>query len=105
MDRPAPVTLSQDQVLALAPDASAVAAAKKLATPKPWRGLGRDARAVWGECQGSAVYQVRVDLGDLAAKCTCPSRKLPCKHALGLLLLAANDPASVPGAAAPSWVG
>jgi hypothetical protein len=47
---------------------------------------------IWGECQGSGAnpYQVRVDLEDVAYKCSCPSRKLPCKHTLGLLLLLAK---------------
>ncbi len=93
-----------DSVAALAPDASALAAGRKLASPSPWGGLGRDGAALWGECKGSAVYQVRVDLSDLATKCSCPSRKFPCKHALGLLLLAAASPANVPEGTAPQWV-
>src|SRR6185503_11498972 len=68
------VSLTIEQVLALAPDASAAAAGRKLATAKPWRMLGQNARALWGECQGSAVYQVRVDRNDMVAKCSCPSR-------------------------------
>jgi hypothetical protein len=47
---------------------------------------------------------VRVDLGDLTTKCSCPSRKFPCKHALGLLVLAAGDPAALPEAEPPEWV-
>lgn len=91
-----------EQVLALAPDAGAVAAGRKLGQAGVWRGLGRSARALWGECQGSALYQVRVDLSDLGSKCSCPSRKLPCKHALGLLFLSASSP--LPEAAEPEWV-
>ena len=34
------------------------------------------------------------DLRDLGSKCTCPSRKFPCKHVLGLLWL--NAEAIVP---------
>ena len=30
-----------------------------------------------------------VDVDGAAAKCTCPSRKFPCKHGIGLMLLAA----------------
>jgi hypothetical protein len=97
-------SLTADQVATLAPDAASLAAGKKLATGRDWSSLGRDARAIWGECKGSALYQVRVDLSDLSAKCTCPSRKFPCKHALGLLLKAANDPASVATLDAPDWV-
>src|SRR5438477_1436679 len=98
------MNLTIEQVTALAPDASSAAAAKKLATPAAWRGLGQNATALWGECQGSALYQVRVDLADLTAKCSCPSRKFPCKHAIGLLLLAATTPAALPGSEPPEWV-
>lgn len=98
------VTLDPQQIVSLAPDAASAAAGRKLATPAPWKNLGRDARAVWGECKGSTLYQVRVDLRDFSAKCTCPSRKFPCKHALGLLFLAANEPARVVESAQPEWV-
>jgi hypothetical protein len=88
----------------MAPDAAAAAAGRKLAVRAPWRGLGRSGRALWGECQGSAVYQVRVDLADRSSKCSCPSRKFPCKHALGLLLLAAADASALPETGEPEWV-
>ena len=73
----------------MAPDAAAVTAARGVAKPAKWANLGHDERLLWGECQGSGAnpYQVRVDLGDAASKCSCPSRKLPCKHTLGLLML------------------
>src|SRR5437763_15128817 len=96
------MNLTIEQVTALAPDASSAAAAKKLATPAAWRGLGQSAAALWGECQGTALYQVRVALADLTSKCSCPSRKFPCKHAVGLLLLAAAAPVTV--SAKPDWV-
>ena len=95
--------LSSDQVLALAPDTSSAAAGKKLANTRHWRNLGQNAEAAWGECQGSALYQVRVELATFAVKCTCPSHKFPCKHGLGLLLLATNA-ADVPTAEPPDWV-
>lgn len=43
-------------------------------------------------------------LTDLASKCSCPSRKFPCKHAVGLLVLGVQSPANVPAAARPEWV-
>ncbi|PTL76933.1 SWIM zinc finger domain-containing protein [Vitiosangium sp. GDMCC 1.1324] len=94
--------LSTEQALALAPDSSVAAAGQKLATERSWQGLGRDGRAAWGECKGSALYQVRIDLSDFATKCTCPSRKFPCKHAVGLLLLTASE--RLPSGTPPSWV-
>lgn len=99
------VTLTVEQALALAPDAKSAKAGQGLATPHRWRGLGADERAVWGECQGSGSlpYQTRAALPDFATRCSCPSPKFPCKHALALLLLWATDPAPF-GREAPAWV-
>lgn len=96
------MSLTPDQVLALATDASSVAAGRKAANPRDWSASGHDDRALWGKCQGSALYTVLVDLADNASKCSCPSRKFPCKHALGLLLLHATG--AVPAAAPPTDV-
>src|ERR1700761_2292463 len=80
---------SSDSVLALAPDDSPRRAAGPLARPASWTGAGAADEAVWGLCAGSGKnpYQVVIDLAGPAYKCSCPSRKFPCKHALGLLLL------------------
>jgi hypothetical protein len=98
------IQFTSDQVLALAPDSSSSTAGKKLGSAKHWKSLGRSADALWGECQGSALYQVKVELASLASHCSCPSRKLPCKHCLGLLLLAATNQAAVPVEEPPAWV-
>src|SRR5207253_2027779 len=95
---------SNDQVLALAPDSSSAAAGKKLANAKHWKSLGQNSEALWGECQGSALYQVRIDLSTLTISCSCPSRKLPCKHGLGLLLLTVDAPQAVTKGEPPAWV-
>ncbi len=97
---------SAEKVLALAPDAGSASAGQGLASVKKWTGLGRSERAIWGLCQGSGKdpYQARVDLGEPAFKCSCPSRKFPCKHGLGLLLVFAKDAASFTQAAEPGWV-
>ncbi|HSC79692.1 MAG TPA: SWIM zinc finger family protein [Chitinolyticbacter sp.] len=99
--------LTEQQVLALAPDSGSAGNGKKLAQTKNWPTLGRSARALWGECQGSGSkpYQVRVDLADFASKCSCPSFKFPCKHALGLLVLTANQPDLLQEHGEPEWVG
>jgi hypothetical protein len=78
-----------DHVLALAPSASAAAAGRALAVPTSWRGTGADEEGVWGLCLGSGAepYQTVVELGGPSFRCSCPSRRVPCKHALGLLLL------------------
>jgi hypothetical protein len=109
-DAASPSTLTRwtaDQVLALAPDASAQKAARGLSTPRPWRDVGfseGDPPTVWGLCQGSGSkpYQTCVDLVEPAYKCSCPSRKFPCKHALGLLLLWSAG--SVDAGEEPAWV-
>jgi hypothetical protein len=78
------------QVAKLAPDDGSMAAARKLAHPGPWSSTGSTDLLLWGECQGSGKkpYQVSVDLtGSPAYRCSCPSRKIPCKHVLALLLL------------------
>ena len=96
---------STQRVEQMAPDGAAVKAAQSVARPAKWRGLGCTDRLAWGECQGSGKdpYQVRVDLIDVNFKCSCPSRKLPCKHTLGLLLLFA-DGKSVPPGTPPAFV-
>lgn len=99
-----PLQLTAAQIQALAPDAASVAAGRKLGKPGAWKNLGHSAEALWGECQGSALYQTRVALVDLAAQCSCPSRKFPCKHALGLMFLAVDTPAAFAEGDAPEWV-
>ena len=98
------IQFTSDQVLALAPDASSASAGKKLGGAKHWKSLGRSADVLWGECQGSALYQVKVELASLSSHCSCPSRKLPCKHCLGLLLLAATNQEAIVVSEPPEWV-
>lgn len=92
----------------LAADQSSLKAAAGLAKAAKWSavGMSRDSALIWGECAGSGAnpYRVMADLRDLGNKCTCPSRKLPCKHVLGLLWL--NAEAIVPFAPTdtPAWV-
>ena len=78
------------RVLALAPDAPSQRAAHSLASGRAWPLTGAaEPGALWGECRGSAAgpYRTVVDLAGPAYRCSCPSRKFPCKHALALLLL------------------
>jgi uncharacterized Zn finger protein len=79
------MNLTVEQVAEMAPDPAAAAAGKKLVALKLWSDLGRSPAAIWGKCQGSALYQVKIDLANMGTSCSCPSRKFPCKHALGLL--------------------
>ncbi|MEV4440236.1 SWIM zinc finger family protein [Streptomyces sp. NPDC049577] len=107
--------LTAEDVLALAPDAASRRAGAGLAVPGSWSGTGARGGAVWGECEGSGStpYRTVADLtgeGGPGFQCTCPSRKSPCKHALGLLLLWASGEEAVPGVpegagAPPGWAG
>jgi len=98
--------LSASEIMQLSPDDASAKAAKGLVIPGKWPRLEYDERAIWGECQGSGSkpYQVQVDKSGPAFRCTCPSRKFPCKHGLALLLLMAQNPTIFSAAEAPAWV-
>lgn len=92
-------------MLALAPDAPSRKAAQGVAAAGKWSSRGTTGSVLYGECEGSGSkpYLACVDLTEPAYRCSCPSRKFPCKHALGLLLLWSAD--GVPAEeAAPQWV-
>lgn len=106
------VRWTADQVLAMAPDAPSRKAGSKLGVAGPWSEAGSSGEGtVWGLCKGSGSkpYQTVIDIAGVtgaagpAYKCSCPSRKFPCKHALGLLLLWAGADGSVPDAQPPAW--
>lgn len=99
-------TWTSEQVLALSPDVGSTKRGKTLATPAKWSLLGQSKRAIWGECKGSGKnpYRTAVDLlNEPAFRCSCPSRKFPCKHALALFLLLAEG-ASFTSESQPAWV-
>ncbi len=100
------LNLTEAQIIQLAPDAASVKAGKGLAGKNKWVLLEYSDRAVWGHCQGSGKlpYQTVVDLKEIAFKCSCPSRKFPCKHGLGLLLLYAAHPEEFRQSDEPEWV-
>lgn len=89
-------SLTLTQVQALAVDSRSLSDAKKLAKPSAWRRLGRDRGAVWGVALGSKgdAYAVFARSSD-DVRCSCPSRKRPCKHALALLILVTSGHAFV----------
>ncbi|MGW2936427.1 SWIM zinc finger family protein [Streptomyces sp. NPDC001156] len=103
------VRWTAEQVLALATDAASRKAGSKLGAAGPWSDAGSSEEGtVWGLCKGSGSkpYQTVVDIADAAGpayKCSCPSRKFPCKHALGLLLLWSGGDTTVPRGQAPDW--
>ena len=98
----------QVDVLALAADPATQRAAEGLARPDRWLESGAGG-GLWGRCQGSGrtPYATVVDPGPPTAfTCTCPSRKLPCKHALALMLLWSQGrlPTAVAPAYAAEWL-
>jgi hypothetical protein len=100
------VNLTEDQILLLAPDEASKKAGKDLANPSKWVTKGASAESVWGECQGSGSkpYQTAIDLSNLAFKCSCPSRKFPCKHGIALGLLFARNSTAFSSTESPAWV-
>lgn len=95
-----------DQVTALAPDAASFKAGRALAAARKWELLGSDEEVLWGLASGSGKnpYKTQVALDGFATKCSCPSRKFPCKHALGLMFLAASDLEQLSEDQRPEWV-
>jgi hypothetical protein len=95
----------------MAPESSVANDGRKMAHPSKWHALGHDNQMAWGEFQGSGrmPYQIKADLerlsnGESAIQCTCPSRKQPCKHCIGLLFILVERFAEVPVAGQPVFV-
>src|SRR5689334_13014637 len=100
------MALTLKRIEGLAPDQESLAAARKLLKPSSWPTLAESEGLVWGECQGSGAtpYRVVVNEADAGSKCTCPSRKFPCKHALALMWMRAEKSAAFAPATVPDWV-
>lgn len=97
-----------ETVQELAPDQASLNAAQKLLKPAKWpvRGFSTEARAIWGQCQGSSSkpYFTMADPVDHGYKCTCPSRKFPCKHVLALLWQYSEAATDFAESEHPEWV-
>src|SRR6516165_5905132 len=100
------MSLTLERIEGLAPDQASLAAARKLLKPSSWPTLAEGDGLIWGECQGSGStpYRVAVHEADGGSKCTCPSRKFPCKHALALMWMRADKAAAFAPATVPDWV-
>lgn len=98
--------LTEEHVIGLAPDDASRKAGSALASPGKWISKGANTDALWGECQGSGSkpYQTQVDIVNVAFKCSCPSRKFPCKHGIGLMLLYARQKDTFTESTPPAWV-
>ena len=90
--------LDKEKILAMSPNASAVANAKKICSSGSFVKLAHssDDTFYMGECKGSGKsnYIVSADFVDEenpVMRCTCPSRQFPCKHGLALLFEIADE--------------
>ncbi|MGJ5175663.1 SWIM zinc finger family protein [Bradyrhizobium oligotrophicum] len=102
------MSLTRERIEGLAPDQASLAAALKLVKPAGWPVLAAstDAEVLWGECQGSGAtpYRVVTAADGGGYKCSCPSRKFPCKHVLAVLWLRVDKPERFETASPPQWV-
>lgn len=98
------VHIDEQFILLKAPNPAAVKNGRVLSVKGSFAARHRtaDDTLYWAECAGSGKtpYRVSVDFsaraGDPVCRCTCPSRQLPCKHAIGLLFeIAAGRPFQV----------
>lgn len=100
--------MTLEAIQALAPDQGSLVAAGKLLQQKHWLSVARaaDSPVIWGECQGSGAnpYRVVADVLDQGYKCSCPSRKFPCKHSLALMWQFVESAARFEAKDVPDWV-
>lgn len=98
--------MTAEEIEAIAPDNGSWMRGKKLANKTKWELLARKESIVWGLCKGSGgkPYQVQADLSEIGYKCSCPSRKFPCKHTIGLMLLHTNESHAFTEKEADDWV-
>jgi SWIM zinc finger len=99
----------RERVLSLAPDRASIEAATTLAGTRRWFDIGTDSKGLWGSCAGARghTYLTVIELASPPAyACSCPSRKVPCKHALALLLQWSDGlvPTGEPPAFAAAWL-
>jgi hypothetical protein len=97
-----------EKIEAIAPDQASLNAARKLLGQTKWpvSAIASDNSFIWGECQGSGStpYRACITPSDLGYKCTCPSRKFPCKHALALMWRYSEKPDEFTTGETPQWV-
>ena len=84
--------ITEQQILALAPNPAAGANGKKISQKGGFVRLEKSADDTFylGECQGSGKsnYITTADFIEQEVpvfRCSCPSRQFPCKHSLALL--------------------
>jgi hypothetical protein len=95
-----------EHVNTLAPDAASLKNGRALAVASKWQTLGQADGILWGEIKGSGSkpYQTCIEQATPSFKCSCPSRKFPCKHGLGLALVYTAQPDALNQTDFPDWV-
>lgn len=84
--------MTEQQILALAPNAAAASNGRKISQKGGFVKLERteDDTLYMGECTGSGKSNYitsadYIDENNPVFRCSCPSRQFPCKHSLGLM--------------------
>jgi len=98
--------ITKEYIHNISPDESSTKNATKIFSKNSWI-VYKSKRAVWSEIYGSGKkpYLTQMDINDIVFKCSCPSRKFPCKHSLALgLYVAHNKLDSIPTQQEPLWV-
>jgi uncharacterized Zn finger protein len=101
---------TDEKIAALAPNDSTERRGRSLANSAKWNSIATNYEAIWGECKGSGSqpYIVQINLSGPKYKCSCPVRKPPCKHVLGLFFLFAKSSAvfkyQAPAEAVKYWL-
>ncbi len=87
---------TNEQIMAMAPDTATANRGKSLSSPTKWLEFYKGENVLWGKCKGSGKnpYLAAIDLNGPAFKCSCPSRKFPCKHGLGLMMIYVENASS-----------
>ncbi len=87
------MNITNDLISSLAANSDAIKNGKSLFTSKKFIKLGVDSdkTIIFGECSGSGSkpYYCSMDFISEASpvpRCSCPSRQIPCKHVLGLMI-------------------
>ena len=78
-----------EQILGLAPDQFTLRASRGVADQQRWVSLHQDGATLWGIFPNGRqkTGETAVFLPSLSLTCSCNSRKFPCRHSVGLLLL------------------
>ena len=86
------MNITEERIVAIAPNSNAVTNAKKISKSGGFVNLykSNDNTFIYGECSGSGKnnYITSVDFIDEnnpVFRCSCPSRQFPCKHGIAIL--------------------